>query len=167
MSRAASSIHESHVFIIYTMTFMNGACGSRQILHALFGLHMNISENKSHPSLKMFDSNSCLLFYYFFPFWLKIIVIMKYCSSAKSYLRAFSVVQFLTLNYQRHSNVKNNYCCQAFCVRWSRITRNCKKFSNLFRPQDYWFQSMRVQNLNQQIVKQYIVNSFGKRLHTH
>ena len=26
--------------IIYRMTFMNGACGSRQILHALFGLPM-------------------------------------------------------------------------------------------------------------------------------
>ena len=40
----------------------------------------------------------------------------------------------LLRNYRPRSNVKNNYCCQTFWVRWSRITRNCctGKLSKLY-----------------------------------
>ena len=38
----------------------------------------------------------------------------------------------LLRNLRLLSNVKNNYYCQAFWVRWSRITRNCCNFTGRF-----------------------------------
>ena len=82
-------------------------------------INLNRRRNKRFDSVSQRAKNSLV----FRAFWSKIIVYFEIFSlSVNSNLTAFSFVTTLILGCRRRSNVKNNYCCRAFCVGWSRIT---------------------------------------------